>query len=321
MTLILQLILDSYSLSLSPSLCKPFDHMVSQPYDERLRVFAKAGLTLASGIPFDIQGFCGIVIFLGNPHADDGRLRHPNNIRLLQFAAQFIGSAAALQAPMKDAREMKNRQPFDNWKRLRLKVSAIVRFQRPLREKRRVRSGSLGSSGIQRVGSFSIGITRVGSFALSINREQSFKMLCEATTRLRDDIKTSFVDTQYAAKAKVMRWWRKVQGGNASIPPTFNFIQCMWTFFGVMVTHAILSRLNHFIVKKTAGELTFVVAPLGALTTLQYNLTAAPASQPRNAVFSQMLALSTAYFLHQMNLEPWLRCTLAPAIVVTGMAR
>lgn len=97
----------------------------------------------------------------------------------------------------------------------------------------------------------------------------------------------------------------------------------MWTFVGVLSTHALLSYLDELIVLQSEGRLKLVLGPLGALTTLQYNLTAAPASQPRNAFFSQVLALATCYFLHNVtsNLDRWHRCTLSPALVTTATAR
>ena len=60
----------------------------------------------------------------------------------------------------------------------------------------------------------------------------------------------------------------------------------------------------------------------GALTTLQYNLTAAPASQPRNAIFAQIFAITISILLSYIpNVEPWFRSALAPAIVIPGMAK
>ena len=41
------------------------------------------------------------------------------------------------------------------------------------------------------------------------------------------------------------------------------------TFFGVFITHLMLSKMNAFIVEESAGELSLILAPLGALTTLQ----------------------------------------------------
>lgn len=289
-----------------------------QPYDERLQCFAKAGFKLAAGIPFDIRGFMGIVVFYANPHADAQKLRHPENSQLILMAAQFIGSAVAMQNPMKKAKLRKSRQPVENWKRLRVKILAVVRFHRPLYVRRR-RSNS-SSPKMRRVESFNLAIRRVASFAM--NRENSFKVLSQATTRLKRGIQKSVEDVQYTSKAKGMKWWSKVKGGHAKNPPAFNTLQCMWTFFGVWTTHSILTGVDYLIVNKSAGEYALLLGPLGALTTLQYNLTAAPASQPKNAFFSQVIALSTCLFLHQFqDLNQWHRSALAPAIVTTLTAR
>ena len=58
------------------------------------------------------------------------------------------------------------------------------------------------------------------------------------------------------------------------------------------------------------------------MTTLQYNLTAAPASQPRNAIFAQVFALVVTILLGYIpNIPLWFRSALAPAIVIPGMAK
>jgi len=297
-----------------------------QPYDERLQLFAKAGFGLAAGVPFDVRGFRGIVIFYANPHADSGKLRSSQNSQLIQLAAEFIGTAAAINAPIQRAMELKNKRPKNNWNRLRVKILAVVRFRRPI-FRRRGRSVSLGSPTMERVNSFRRSMKRVASFRL--NRESSYKLLSEARTHLRNGVEQSIkitqqkvVDAQYASKAKAMKWWQKVQGGHAHNPPTFNNIQSMWTAFGVWCTHTILASLDYLIVSKSAGEYQLLLGPLGALTTLQYNLTAAPASQPRNAIISQVISLSTCYFLHQVeDLDRWHRCVIAPTIVATFTAR
>eukprot|EP01082_Thalassiosira_pseudonana_P001003 g998.t1.2.5e174188 g998 g998.t1 contig10:1155753-1157611(-) len=293
-----------------------------QPYDERLQAFAKAGLTLACGISFDIRGYSGVIIFFANPYADEKKLKERNNLRLIQFAAQFIASAASIQTPIEVSAAIRSSLPKDNWKRLRIKILAVLRLQRPLMRRRKRRSSSSPPSpNLKRVGSFIIQMQRMGSFASELNRERSFQMLRDASIRARKDIAIKVVKTQFAAKAKGMKVLIKMKGGDASLPPAFNFTQCYWTFVGVLITHVLLSRLDLFIVNKTNGEYSLVIAPLGALTTLQYNLTAAPASQPRNAIFGQLLALATAYSLHQVEMETWFRCALAPAIVATLTAK
>jgi len=288
-----------------------------QPYDERLQLFAKSGFGLAAGITFNVRGFKGIVVFFANPHADARKLRDRTNSQLIQCAAQFIGSAAAMQNPLQNAKLMRTRRPILNWKTLRAKILAVIKFQRPLHVKRRGRSRSWGNQSLRRVNSFTL--LRRAASTVMLDREASFKMLSEATTRLKMDVQKGVVDIQNKSKVKTMKWWKKVHGGHASIPPSFNTTQCLWTFVGVFVTHVILSKLGVFLARR---QYHLVIGPLGALTTLQYNLTAAPASQPRNAFFGQVVALCTCYLLHQLPcLDMWHRIALAPAIVATVTAR
>jgi len=288
-----------------------------QPYDERLQLFAKAGFALAAGISFNIRGFKGIVVFFANPHADMKKLSDNTNSKLIEFAAQFIGSAVAVQVPLQNAKLLRTRRPISNWNILRVKILAVIKFQRPIHVRMRGRSRSWGSPSLRRSDSFHM-LRRAASVAL-INREESFKILSEATARLKSDVKKSVVDIQHQSKVKTIKWWQKVQGGHASIPPSFNNTQCLWTFTGVLSTHVVLSRLAFFAAR---GQYRLVIGPLGALTTLQFNLTAAPASQPRNAFFAQGIALCTCYLLHKLpGLDVYHRCTLAPTIVATVTAR
>mmetsp|Transcript_26092 Transcript_26092/g.54952 ORF Transcript_26092/g.54952 Transcript_26092/m.54952 type:complete len:709 (-) Transcript_26092:56-2182(-) len=294
-----------------------------QPYDERLQLYANAGFSLAAGIPYDIHGSRGIIIFFANPHMNHKILRCDTNSRLIQFASQLIGASVAVHEPLREAELMKSVRPVQNWRRLRTKIMAFIRFQRPLMKKRRRDRSNSFSPQMRRSNSFHLGLRKVRSFvAGGMRREMSFRMMCEVTTRVKKDIATSVNDAQYALKARGMKWWRKIHGGNAGIPPPFNLIQCVWTFIGSMTTHAILSWMNEAIAARSAGELTLIFAPLGALTTLQYNLTAAPPSQPRNALFSQIISMFTVYSLYQFpSLDSWHRTALAPAIVETVTAK
>ncbi|KAL7534353.1 hypothetical protein ACHAWF_007020 [Thalassiosira exigua] len=79
------LLLPIYYLTLSPT---PRRLPRFQPHDERLQAFAKAGFSLAAGVPFDIHGYRGLVVYFGNPRAEAEKLRNPANARFLGNAAQ-----------------------------------------------------------------------------------------------------------------------------------------------------------------------------------------------------------------------------------------
>eukprot|EP01082_Thalassiosira_pseudonana_P000530 g1004.t1 g1004 contig10:1164842-1166801(+) len=275
-----------------------------QPYDNRLQNFAKAGFKLATGIPFDCNGYRGLVLFLANPHAEAKKLRDPANSRFIKHVAHLIGCSVAIQAPLEQAQEFKAKLQADNWHRLKIKLLFIVRLGGSLRQKNREQDASNSND------------------CPDAKKRSSIKRLREASARLRNDFKETLVEAKEEAKAKGARWLKKIQGGNAVISPSFTFTQMMWSFLGVAVTHCILSRIDLLITTESEGELALVLAPLGALTTLQYNLTAAPASQPRNAIFAQIFAITTTLLLGYIpGISPWFRSALAPAIVIPGMAK
>jgi CBS-domain-containing membrane protein len=56
--------------------------------------------------------------------------------------------------------------------------------------------------------------------------------------------------------------------------------------------------------------------------TLQYGLTAAPASQPRNAILGMFVGLFVAHGVGQaVNLDPWLKQTLATSLAISCMVK
>lgn len=71
-------------------------------------------------------------------------------------------------------------------------------------------------------------------------------------------------------------------------------------------------------------EYFLLIGPFGALMTLQYGLTQAPASQPRNAVMGQAVAgaVSLAFtYIPEAILPIWLRRAVGPAIAIATMVK
>jgi CBS-domain-containing membrane protein len=63
-------------------------------------------------------------------------------------------------------------------------------------------------------------------------------------------------------------------------------------------------------------------SPFGALVTLLYCLSSAPASQPRNAVAGQVLSIAVGLgFGRATQLPAWLRVNLATSLAVSLMAK
>ena len=171
---------------------------------------SRAGFKIATGIPIDINGFQGIVIFLANPHSDRRKLCSYNNTQLIKRSAQYIASAVVLQSPISVAAGRKGNQPVERWKRLRLKILAVIRFQRPLIARCIHMSPTLRT----RSGSFLVTPQRMKSMS-SLSREKSFQLLSDAANEVKNNINTAWVETTYAVKARCMKWFTKLKGGDA----------------------------------------------------------------------------------------------------------
>lgn len=124
-------------------------------------------------------------------------------------------------------------------------------------------------------------------------------------------------------RASFCRVPNKLKGG-MQIPPPMSWRQSLWTTVGSFVGLLFISALNQYLRFLSNEEYHLLLGPFGAMCTLMYGLTAAPASQPRNAVLGQIVAgaisLPFAYIPEQY-LPIWLRIAVAPAFAIGGMVK
>ena len=119
-------------------------------------------------------------------------------------------------------------------------------------------------------------------------------------------------------------WWSKCHGGNLQIPPAMSRNQSLWTLGGSFVSLLMLSGISKSVHHLTNGKYFIMVGPLGALITLQYGLTSAPAAQPRNALLGQLVSGAIALpftYIPTWILSPWVREAIAPAFSIFGMVK
>jgi len=125
-------------------------------------------------------------------------------------------------------------------------------------------------------------------------------------------------------RRRTATWSRKCLGGSLQIPPAMTLRQSLWTLFGCFGGLLLLSGLSDVIHTQAEGELFFFMGPIGALMALQYGLTAAPASQPRNVLLGQAVAgaisLSFTYVPDNI-ISRWMRQAIAPSLAITAMGK
>jgi len=123
---------------------------------------------------------------------------------------------------------------------------------------------------------------------------------------------------------QVTAWLRKFKGGSMQIPPTLSWRQTGWTIFGSFVGLLVLSSLNEYYRLLSDDEYFLLIGPFGAMCTLMYGLSAAPASQPMNAVMGQAIAgaISLAFtYIPEEVLPVWLRTAIGPAFSIGAMVK
>ena len=115
-------------------------------------------------------------------------------------------------------------------------------------------------------------------------RQSSFqKLSASVSAKMRKSYRQSLAEEMSnALKRKTRVTLTKCKGGGMKPPPPMPTRQVIWTFLGAFITLMILGGLNVILSKETGHGI--LLPPFGALLTLQYGLTPAPASQPRNAI-------------------------------------
>uniref|UniRef100_A0A7S1Y6L0 HPP transmembrane region domain-containing protein n=1 Tax=Grammatophora oceanica TaxID=210454 RepID=A0A7S1Y6L0_9STRA len=126
-------------------------------------------------------------------------------------------------------------------------------------------------------------------------------------------------------EARFRVWINKCwTGGGMQIPPTMGWRQTFWTILGAFIGLLVLSSINEMFLDLTRSEYFLVIGPFGALMTLQYGLTSAPASQPRNVVLGQVVAGAVSLcftYIPEAILPVWVRQALGPAFAIGAMVK
>jgi hypothetical protein len=119
-------------------------------------------------------------------------------------------------------------------------------------------------------------------------------------------------------------WLSKTGGGGLQVPPALSTQQSLWTTFGAFCGLMVLAALNKIYMTLSDDYYFLLIEPFGALMTLQYGLTAAPASQPRNAIMGQAVAgavsLSFTY-IPEYIFPYWFRRVIGPAVAIGVMVK
>lgn len=258
--------------------------------EERLGLMYNAGFCLAAGVPFETGGSKGIVVFLARDHANQAHLLTTENQAYMVRSSDVIGSIIASV----DAR----------------RASLVY--------KKSVSSAAFRKARRSLVSSIDMAAKQGATSSESPFVEE------EADRQLGRQTLSKARQVQNEAKRRLLLWLKKCRGGDLQAPPAMTFRQAAWTWIGCFVGLLILSAMNEYAQKLSENEFLLLIGPFGALMTLQYGLTAAPASQPRNVILGQAIAgavsMSFTYIPESM-LSTWMRRAVGPAFSIATMLK
>ena len=93
------------------------------------------------------------------------------------------------------------------------------------------------------------------------------------------------------------------------------------TFVGSCVSLFVLISINSSVVETYGNEYGLVLGPFGALMTLVFSLTSAPASQPRNCILGQFVSLFIAYGIGRSPIDRRIKACISTSLSISLMAR
>lgn len=284
-----------------------------QPWNTRLQLLSSCDLGWAAAVPLRRPGQAphGLVIYMARSDVDRNRLCSPLNETYLTSAAELISSALLLRGPRHAVVQARHAELSGCLARVRRRILFLLMTGHTLQD---VFNGKI-----------SVGPSPVAP-------DSSGKI---APDSLQPDAVSLFLGssalTVYLAHNVSWFWNRlrttlaKARGGAVQAPPPFSWRQTFVTFIGVFFTISAMTMLNTRLVEHHGDDAALLLGPFGALSTLLYGLTAAPVSQPRNAILGQTVAIGSVLLLAyiprfgEMSLE-W-RAALSTATAVSAMVR
>eukprot|EP00581_Thalassiosira_minuscula_P006822 CAMPEP_0183706684 /NCGR_PEP_ID=MMETSP0737-20130205/3442_1 /TAXON_ID=385413 /ORGANISM="Thalassiosira miniscula, Strain CCMP1093" /LENGTH=577 /DNA_ID=CAMNT_0025934155 /DNA_START=327 /DNA_END=2060 /DNA_ORIENTATION=- len=283
---------------------EPISNDPDQPFNLRLQLLVEAGIGFAAGVKFQFRGVQGLVLYMARSTTDMVQLKSETNEEYLLSAADVIGSIVCLRGPRRGCVKARCDDFEDVKRRVRKKLIALVRMGGSFFKEDSYAGPSPTSS------------SDTDKTSRPTNHTQHWISGLEPRFRAKERGHSVGKHVKDKLTLNITKW----SGANNAPPPPMRTYEALWSFMGCFLTLLAILHFSAAITEKNA-DYRLIIGPFGALMTLQYNLTAAPASQPRNAILGQLVSMSIAMGFTYTSLSPILRSCLATALAIMCMAR
>ena len=288
-----------------------------QPTCRRTNLLQNAGFGKACGIPFDIRGHRGVVVYLSRANASLDQLSEQTNEIHLRVSADLIGAVSCHNITMKASINTKRDRNAKTLSRIRAKMLALVAFASSTGSglHTKYNDNTLEDEQEEKKAKSSFNRRLSSFYASKTYRKSVFPIL--ARSYRRSLLKEVIDET----KRRGLLLLEKSKGGRLQPPPSMKWLQSIHVFIGAFISMLVLSVVS-LSLKSATDDQYILLPPLGALMTLQYGLTAAPASQPRNALYGQIVSISIALVINKFipSTSYW-RVPLTTSLAIASMCK
>jgi len=230
-----------------------------QPPCRRTTLLQNAGFGKACGIPFDIRGHRGVVVYLARENAKLDQLCEPTNEIHLRVSADLIGAVSCHNITMKASINTKRDRNSKTLSRIRAKMLALVAFSSVTGNglhteyndniiEDEQEENKAKSSFNRRFSSF---------YASKTYRKSVFPIL--ARSYRRSLLKEVIDET----KRRSLLLIEKSKGGRLQPPPSMKWLQSIHVFVGAFITMLILSVVSSSFKSATDDRYSILLPPLG----------------------------------------------------------
>lgn len=277
-----------------------------QPWNPRLQHMAAMGLGWAAAVPIRHEGERkGIVIYMARAGVDLVRLQDPANEAYLSYASNLIAASLIVRTYRHEAIRERREEANAALRRVRRRIQDAIALGLSLEE---LVEKNLANRKEELTGGY------------VPPRDESLEKQSSCLGALFHGL----IHLVSTGRKKMGMTLRKCAGSNVKPPPTFTWQESLHTFLAVFATLLIITNLNRSLIRRDGTNAAIVLAPIGALVTLVYGLTAAPASQPLNIFLGQILSVSLAIVLNYVPQSFWtneIKISLTTALAIALMTK
>ncbi len=245
-----------------------------QPYHKRVELMVRCGLTSAAAVAFDVRdGHQGIVIFikqspkhhhpshyqcskqhLAQHHVDAWRkFQSPVNEAYWRAATDMIGAVYAMSGPRRAMVAQRREEMNKVLRRVRTKLLCL-RFMG-------IDLSNLARPPLYSTAPSFLPPDRLQSSSTSSRSDSCSDGVIESTTTTAKRLVKccTTIICNNSITEKTFNVYHKCCGGNVPPPPPFTWEQTMWTFFGVLATLLMLTRLNVYLEQNYGNDFQIVL--------------------------------------------------------------